>query len=148
MSALQLENSRLREEVDSLKRCLPPSPLTLLPLMPCCCLAAGAAVSALQLENSRLREEVDSLKRRLPALGLLRRTSSNVQLAGAATEQLVVELAQVCTNRSLWTHGPVLQADNVLAALNAGQLLCLVPAPCCRPGLALPCEHHWSSTCI
>jgi hypothetical protein len=58
-------------------------------------LAAGAAVSALQLENSRLREEVDSLRRRLPALGLLRRTSSSVQLAGAATEQLVAELAQV-----------------------------------------------------
>lgn len=57
--------------------------------------AAGAAVAALQLENSRLREEVDSLKRRLPALGLLRRTSSNVQLAGAATDQLVAELAQV-----------------------------------------------------
>jgi len=55
----------------------------------------GAAVAALQLENSRLREEVDSLKRRLPALGLLRRTSSNVQLAGAATEQLLAELAQV-----------------------------------------------------
>lgn len=55
----------------------------------------GAAVAALQLENSRLREEVDSLKRRLPALGLLRRTSSNVQLAGAATDQLVAELAQV-----------------------------------------------------
>lgn len=56
---------------------------------------AGPAVAALQLENSRLREEVDSLKRRLPALGLLRRTSSNVQLAGAATEQLVAEVAQV-----------------------------------------------------
>jgi hypothetical protein len=55
----------------------------------------GAAVAALQLENSRLREEVDSLKRRLPALGLLRRTSSNVQLAGAATDQLLVEVAQV-----------------------------------------------------
>ena len=60
---------------------------------------AGAAVAALQLENSRLREEVDSLKRRLPALGLLRRTSSNMQLAGAATEQLVAEVAQV---RSAW----------------------------------------------
>lgn len=56
---------------------------------------AGAAVAALQLENSRLREEVDSLKRRLPALGLLRRTSSNMQLAGAATEQLLAEVAQV-----------------------------------------------------
>lgn len=55
----------------------------------------GAAVAALQLENSRLREEVDSLKRRLPALGLLRRTSSNVQLAGAATYQLIAELEQV-----------------------------------------------------
>jgi hypothetical protein len=58
-------------------------------------LFAGAAAAALQLENSRLREEVDSLKRRLPALGLLRRTSSNMQLAGAATEQLVAEVAQV-----------------------------------------------------
>lgn len=66
-------------------------------------LAPGAAVASLQLENSRLREEVDSLKRRLPALGLLRRTSSNMQLLGggsggsaaAAVEQLSAELAQV-----------------------------------------------------
>jgi hypothetical protein len=62
---------------------------------------SGSAVAALQLENSRLREEVDSLKRRLPALGLLRRTSSNVQLAGAATEQLMAELAQVWDRRGV-----------------------------------------------
>jgi hypothetical protein len=61
---------------------------------------SGSAVAALQLENSKLREEVDSLKRRLPVLGLLRRTSSNVQLAGAATEQLMAELAQVCASAS------------------------------------------------
>lgn len=71
--------------------------------LPCCLVLllllvvtmSGAAVAALQLENSKLREEVDSLKQRLPTLGLLRRTSSNVQLAGAATEQLMAELAQV-----------------------------------------------------
>jgi hypothetical protein len=57
--------------------------------------STGAAVAALQLENSRLREEVDSLKRRLPALGLLRRTSSNVQVAGTASGQQTAELLQV-----------------------------------------------------
>ena len=62
---------------------------------PACMFLPGAAVAALHLENSRLREEVDSLKRRLPALGLLRRTSSNMQLAGPANETLIAELAQV-----------------------------------------------------
>lgn len=59
------------------------------------CHPQGAAAAALQLENSRLREEVDALKRRLPGLGLLRRTSSSMQLVAGATEQLLAELNQV-----------------------------------------------------